>query len=98
MKDFRYIDGVASIALEAKTCVGCGVCVQVCPHQVFTVQKGKAVFADRNACIECGACARNCPVDAILVTPGVGCASLMIKRWLHEKGIPVRLGGGTGCC
>ena len=24
--------------------------------------------------MECGACARNCPVQAIRVTPGVGCA------------------------
>lgn len=96
MQKFRYIDGVASIQLDAKTCVGCGMCDRVCPHQVFFIEKGKAGFADRNACIECGACAKNCPVNAITVTPGVGCASLMIKRWLNEKGIwnP----SGSGCC
>ncbi|MEW6428360.1 MAG: mercury methylation ferredoxin HgcB [Thermodesulfobacteriota bacterium] len=96
MKDFRYIDDVATIAIDHEACIGCGLCLQVCPHQVFSLADGKAEFADRDGCIECGACARNCPVTALSLTPGVGCASLMIKKWLHEKGIPIRL--GSGCC
>ncbi len=96
MEHFRYVDKVVTIELDASVCVGCGFCSQVCPHAVFAIRKGKAVFMDRDACIECGACVRNCPVEALTVTPGVGCASLMIKRWLHEKGIPLRL--GNGCC
>ena len=96
MLGFRYIENVVTIGLDTEKCVGCGLCAEVCPHLVFRVQDGKAGFADREACMECGACARNCPVGALSVTPGVGCASLMIKRWLHEKGLPVRM--GNGCC
>lgn len=47
-----------------KGCVGCGVCVDICP--VTALRLGKtAVIIDKNACIECGICAKKCPVQAI---------------------------------
>ena len=56
-------------------CIGCGMCVAVCPHRVFQLNNKKAEIIDRDACMECGACSRNCPVDAISVKTGVGCAA-----------------------
>ncbi|MDX1776073.1 MAG: mercury methylation ferredoxin HgcB [Desulfobulbales bacterium] len=85
MRNFRYIDNVTTLKLDAESCVGCGMCETVCPHGVFTVAEKKARFADRNACIECGACAANCPPRAITVTPGVGCASYIIQTWIKGK-------------
>lgn len=93
MKSIRYLEGVATIALDRERCVGCEMCVNVCPHQVFQVVNNKAQFIDREGCMECGACATNCPVEAIQVDPGVGCASLIISRWLKGKNIPSK-----GCC
>lgn len=95
MQDFRYLEGVTTLELDKDTCVGCGMCTLVCPHQVFALEGKKAVLADREACMECGACALNCPVDAISLTPGVGCAALIIKRWLHKAGL-AKVSGG--CC
>ena len=46
-------------------CIGCGMCLAVCPHQVFAMQDRKATIVDRNGCMECGACALNCPVAAL---------------------------------
>ena len=85
MKDFRYLPGVATLALDVETCVGCGNCALVCPHQVFVVTEKKAVIVDKDGCMECGACALNCPVNAIAVTPGVGCASYIIQTWIKGK-------------
>lgn len=82
MEGFRYMDGVVTLQLEEAACVGCGMCRTVCPHGIFTVDRGKARILDRDACMECGACARNCPSDALSVTPGVGCASYVIRGWL----------------
>ncbi len=95
MKDFRYMDGVATLALDSGKCVGCGLCATVCPHRIFIIRDGKAVILDLDGCMECGACAGNCPVNALSVTPGVGCASYLISSWIH------RVTGkktNQGCC
>ena len=85
MKEYRYLDGVATLSLNTSVCVGCGACAVVCPHQVFSVSGKKATIVDRDGCMECGACAFNCPVAAIQVNPGVGCASYVIQRWIKGK-------------
>lgn len=96
MNGFRYIEDVVTLQLDQSACIGCGRCLQVCPHQVFAEDDRKVRLADRDACIECGACALNCPVRAITVDAGVGCASGMINEWLQEHKLGT-LGGG-GCC
>ncbi|BBD08720.1 4Fe-4S ferredoxin [Desulfovibrio ferrophilus] len=92
MKDFRYLDGVATLKYDAEACVGCGSCTTVCPHGVFELQGKKAVIVDGDGCMECGACAMNCAPGAITVTPGVGCAAYIIQTWL-----PWTKNAG-GCC
>ncbi|MDD3313776.1 mercury methylation ferredoxin HgcB [Pseudodesulfovibrio sp.] len=82
MRDFRYLDDAATLAFDRDKCVGCGACGEVCPHRIFRVADGKADMADRDACMECGACARNCPTGAISVTPGTGCAALIVQTWI----------------
>jgi ferredoxin len=85
MNELRYITGVATLQLKQDECIGCGLCETVCPHQVFQLEDKKASIRDLDGCIECGACASNCPVKAISVTPGVGCASYIILKWIKGK-------------
>ena len=75
----RYISGGSSLHLDAGRCVGCGRCLEVCPHGVFAMANGKASAVARERCMECGACARNCVAAAITVQPGVGCAYALLK-------------------
>ena len=42
MKGFRYLKNVATLALAENTCIGCGRCIEVCPHQVFVLREKKA--------------------------------------------------------
>lgn len=95
MKGFRYLENVVTLELDQPTCIGCGRCLEVCPHQVFELALKKAAIRDRDACMECGACALNCPVKAISVDAGVGCASGMVNEWLQERNL--RAPGGN-CC
>ncbi len=54
MRDFRYIDGAAILKLNEQACIGCGICVTVCPHRVFTLGKNKASITDYNAAWNAG--------------------------------------------
>ena len=85
MKGFSYLRNVATLELNRDACIGCGRCLEVCPHQVFSLEKNKARCIDFNACMECGACAKNCPAAAIRVGAGVGCAAGLINEWLREQ-------------
>jgi NAD-dependent dihydropyrimidine dehydrogenase PreA subunit len=96
MKGFRYLEGVATLELDRDGCVGCGMCLEVCPHQVFELEEKRVRVADRDACMECGACALNCPAAALRVDSGVGCATGLINEWLRERGIS-GIGGGGVC-
>ena len=83
MRDYRYIANTATLKFDVQTCIGCGNCNTVCPHRVFVIEAKKAVIRDLDGCMECGACAKNCPVEAISVTPGVGCAVAIIATWIN---------------
>lgn len=75
----QYLKNVVTLSLDPARCRGCGLCVEVCPHQVFHLEEKRAVIRDRDACMECGACARNCAHGAIRVRAGVGCAAAILN-------------------
>lgn len=75
----RYLKNVATLYIDSEKCVGCGICTEVCPHQLLAIEQEKAVILDLDACMECGACAVNCAFSAIQVNAGVGCANAIIR-------------------
>lgn len=70
----NYIGKYVTLKLDESKCVGCSLCVTVCPHRVFKLRDRKAYIDLISKCIECGACMSNCPTGAIEVDAGVGCA------------------------
>lgn len=71
----RYLERTITLTYEPERCNGCALCVAVCPHAVFQMERKRAVLSDRGACMECGACSKNCEPGAIQVRTGVGCAA-----------------------
>ena len=57
MKVIPYID--------QEGCIGCGICLDVCPTGVFVMSGDKAVVMYPEVCNGCGICVENCPVDVI---------------------------------
>lgn len=94
----RYLENVTTLAFNAKKCVGCGRCTEVCPHGVFDMGENKVQIIDRDSCMECGACAMNCPEKAIEVNAGVGCASAIIKSWFTGKEPTCGCSNDGECC
>lgn len=78
----KYLQNVASLEYFPEKCAGCGMCIEVCPHEVFTLKDKKAVIIDRDRCMECGACANNCAFGALTVDKGVGCATAIINSMI----------------
>ncbi|MGC9671084.1 4Fe-4S dicluster domain-containing protein [Planosporangium sp. 12N6] len=57
--------------VSAARCIGCDVCVAVCPTNVFdpTPGGGPPVIARQTDCQTCFMCEAYCPVDALFVAP-----------------------------
>ncbi|UCG60036.1 MAG: 4Fe-4S binding protein [Phycisphaerales bacterium] len=91
MKGQEYLRNVVTLELDSDKCVGCGLCVIVCPHRVFEMGQDTAVIVDQDACMECGACGLNCPAEAIDTKSGVGCAYAVLKGKLTG-------GEADSCC
>ena len=87
-----YLKNGLTLKLDLEACIGCGACVDVCPHAVFRLEAGKARIARRDTCMECGACANNCPAGALSVETGVGCVAAIIIGKL--RGTAPDCGGG----
>lgn len=80
-----YLKNGESLKIDRDKCTGCGICLDVCPHNVFEISDKKACVHDRPACMECGACALNCPAGAITVGSGVGCAAAVYSSLIKGK-------------
>ena len=60
------IDRQVTTIIDPEKCIGCGLCVKVCPSDTMSMQDGKAhVTGDRS--LQCGHCMAVCPVDAVRV-------------------------------
>ncbi len=97
----QYLKNVATLQLDSLKCTGCGICTQVCPHEVFTIEKGKALVQAKDNCMECGACAKNCPFQAVTVEAGVGCAFAILRGKLTNSPPSCDCspsGDGDSCC
>lgn len=90
MGQLIYLKDVVTLKLDGEKCIGCGMCLLVCPHAVLSLTNGKVEVVKRDACMECGACAQNCPVNALSVQAGVGCATAVINSALGRT--------SSSCC
>ena len=60
------IDRQVTTVIDPEICIGCGLCVKVCPSETISMQADKArVTGDRS--LQCGHCMAVCPVDAVRV-------------------------------
>ncbi|HEY5562557.1 MAG TPA: mercury methylation ferredoxin HgcB [Clostridiaceae bacterium] len=95
----KYLNNVVTLKLIEDKCVGCGMCLKVCPHSVFELKEGKARIIDKDSCMECGACAKNCPFSAIEVKSGTGCAqAIMVGKLTGSETTCGCTDENNGCC
>lgn len=61
-----------SAKIDKNACIACGVCVMMCPSDVFRLEEGSSQprVAYPSDCTDCRLCERNCSFYAIkIITP-----------------------------
>ncbi|MDA8090441.1 MAG: mercury methylation ferredoxin HgcB [Nitrospiraceae bacterium] len=94
----RYITSGITLTMLTDKCTGCGMCMEVCPHEVFKAEGKRVVIAAKDRCMECGACELNCAFGALNVSKGVGCASALIKSMITGGEPTCGCSGTSGNC
>jgi NADH:ubiquinone oxidoreductase subunit F (NADH-binding)/NAD-dependent dihydropyrimidine dehydrogenase PreA subunit len=59
--------GLVEYSILSDKCIGCTLCVRVCPTNAITGKKKEAHVIDKALCVKCGACIEKCKFDAIMV-------------------------------
>lgn len=68
-------------------CVGCDICVKVCPTNVFDAAPGQVpVIARQEDCQTCFMCELYCPTDALFVSPDADRNELVSELDLARRG------------
>ncbi|MDH3997777.1 MAG: 4Fe-4S dicluster domain-containing protein [Desulfuromonadales bacterium] len=60
----EYTASTFIAALQPESCVGCQLCVAICPMEALT-RSGEKVALDAKRCIGCGLCVGKCRFDAL---------------------------------
>ena len=54
--------------IDLNKCIGCELCVRICPNDVLAYINNMAVVSRPEACTYTGACQEICPTEAISLT------------------------------
>lgn len=69
-------------------CIRCGICVKVCPTQVFDVDaEGLPYIARQEDCQTCFVCEAHCPADALYVSPYADVSIDVVEEELIASGL-----------
>ncbi len=70
--------------IDGEKCIGCGLCVSVCPSRTLSMVAGKAKVTGKES-MQCGHCEASCPTGAVRV-PSLGGPSFKSFS-IHENAV-----------
>jgi MinD superfamily P-loop ATPase len=69
-------------------CIKCGICVTVCPTNVFEQKKGEIpTITRKDDCQTCFMCEAYCPFDAMYVSPNAEESEHVYEQDVFQKGL-----------
>ena len=65
-KDMIEVEG-STAEVDSEICIGCGVCIKLCPYSAISKNEENVVFVNKVLCKACGVCGASCLVNAITI-------------------------------
>lgn len=87
-------EGSRCFGCESEVCIGCGVCVDVCPVGIIYLEHGKSqkdsiypkqYMIDIGLCMYCGICSEECPTKCLVHTSNYEVASYTKAEFLLDQ-------------
>ena len=86
------MDRTVTVVINEELCIGCGLCIEVCPRDIFTIREKKAAVNGSES-LGCGHCSAICPTGAIRVSALDPSLSSFNSFQARESWLP--FGGGS---
>lgn len=77
------INRTVSTIIDKELCIGCGLCIKVCPLSTISMQDGKAAVTGKES-LSCGHCAAACPEGAVKVND-IDQSALNFKTFREDR-------------
>lgn len=75
-------------------CIGCGHCIEVCPHGAITMTREEGIVIDRDKCDVCLKCADQCYAQALRPVARLMSIEEILRIAEQDKGFYDNTGGG----
>ena len=76
-------------------CIGCGICLDVCPNGALDRSPQGMILVDREKCQGCGVCAENCPSTALEILGEQVTLESLVVELLKDRAYFEASGGGV---
>jgi pyruvate formate lyase activating enzyme len=76
-------------------CVGCGACIQACPHQANYTDDQGMIQIDRAKCRACGECVKACPAEARKMSGELMTVDQVMQEVVKDEVFFRNTGGGV---
>ncbi|MGQ9571373.1 MAG: indolepyruvate ferredoxin oxidoreductase subunit alpha [Thermodesulfovibrionales bacterium] len=78
-----------AVKVDIEKCIGCGICVDVCPVNAIKMENRKAHILE-DLCTDCSLCVGKCPVGALTLE------SIKVNRFYGQENYEHIPYGGIG--
>lgn len=83
------------LALRPDLCIGCGICVEVCPNGVHRFTSSGEHLLGRDRCALCGRCAEACYAEALTMVGRKRSVASVLDELLEDRAFYEASGGGV---